>query len=90
MRYVYILHSTDGVHLIASNIKVVYQCLEDHKVLIMVSHLRSYAWYCDSLTFTKDLAIPLKTGGSYIISVRPVLSKWVPQMEQHCNIDHVK
>ena len=82
MRQVYILHSKEGVHLIASNFKVVYLALADIKVNISHAHLKSYSWYTLYLSNNQDLAIPKKDGGHYTISKRPVLSKYFGHLQR--------
>jgi hypothetical protein len=90
MKNVFILHSNEGVHLIASNVLVVYSCLKDHEDQILISHMRSYSWYCNQLMFCNDVAIPLKNDRQLVISKRPVMSKWIAEIQGKCAIDHVK
>lgn len=81
-KQVYILHSEDGVHLIASNFKVVYLALADLKVNILHAHLKSYSWYTFYLSSNQDVAIPKKAGSHYTISRRPVLSKYFGHLQR--------
>ena len=90
-RKIYLLHSLQGVHLIASNFKVVYEALKDINNNIDKSHLKSYSWYCFYLDNNQDVAISNGTGGHYTVSKRLVISKYVGNLVSNkCTIPSFK
>ena len=91
MRKVYLLHSIEGVHLIASNFKAIYMALQDLSNNIEHAHFRSYSWYCFYLDSNQDVAIPNRSGSHYTVSRRPVLSKYNGHLaEKSCTIPNLK
>ena len=90
-RKIYLLHSKEGVHMIASNFKAVYMALQDLKENIEHAHFKSYSWYCFYLDNNSDLAIPTRQGGAYVVSKRPVISKYVGHLKPNtCTVPHFK
>jgi len=79
------------VHLIVSNIKAMYEALQDIQSDILVGQLKSYSWYCFYLDNNQDVAIPKMNGGHYTVSRRPVLSKYVGHLKPDtCTIPSFK
>ena len=90
-RKIYLLHSKEGVHLIASNFKVVYEALKDIEDNVEYAHLKSYSWYCFYLDNNQDVAIPDRKGGHYTVSRRIVISKYVGHLAANmCTIPNFK
>lgn len=81
-RKVYLLHSKEGVHLIASNFKAVYMALQDLSGNIDNTEFKSYQWYCYYLNSNQDVAIPDRSGGHYTVSRRPVLTKYTGHLKE--------
>lgn len=91
MRKVYLLHSKEGLHMIASNFKAVFLALRDIQDSIERKHFRSYSWYCFYMDNNQDVAIPRKGGGYYTVSRRPILSKYIGHLKKGtCTIPSFK
>ena len=91
MKKVYLLHSKGGVHLIASNFKVVYEALQDMASHALLINLKSYSWYCFYLSENEDIFVPKQKGGDFVISKRPIISKYIGRLNQNsCAIPSFK
>lgn len=82
MKYVFLLHSNAGVHLITSNILCIYSALLDIEKEILPGQLKSYSWYCIKFNYSMDIAVPLKGDKMLQISKRPVLRKYFKEHSQ--------
>ena len=91
MKKIYLLHTKAGIHLTASNFKVVYDALLDIPNTVDKSHFKSYGWYCFYLNNNQDVTIPMLNGNSFTVSRRPLLSKYIGyNMPEICTIPDFK
>jgi hypothetical protein len=82
----FILHSNEGIHLIASNFRVVYMALQDMQDELWHYNFMSYSYYCRKFDVMKDVMIPRKNDNHFTISKRPILSKYIKHPSYSCAI----
>ena len=88
---VYLLSSKEGIHLIASNLKVIYMALQNLVGTNKETNLKSYSWYCFYLSNYQDIPVALKQGGTFTISKRPIISKYIGHLApKSCTIPTFK